>query len=163
MNDELATMVIGKAIAGDFTLATAESCTGGLIAAALTDVPGSSTAFDRGFVTYSNEAKVEMLGVSMADIKTHGAVSSQVAAAMVHGALQLSNASVSCAVTGIAGPGGGSPAKPVGLVYVGVGQKGQPPLVRECRFDELGLSSRSDIREATVRTALQMLIEVLDG
>ncbi len=98
-------------------IATAESCTGGLVAAALTSVAGSSDVFERGFVTYSNEAKAQMLGVDPAMIRRHGAVSREVAIAMAHGALRTSRAHLSVAVTGIAGPGGGSPEKPVGLVH----------------------------------------------
>lgn len=100
-------------------LATAESCTGGLVAAACTDLAGSSTWFERGFVTYSNEAKAQMLGVDPALIATHGAVSQPVAQAMAEGAVQHSGAQVSIATTGIAGPGGGSTEKPVGLVWFG--------------------------------------------
>ena len=107
-------------------LATAESCTGGLIAAALTHVPGSSDVVDRGFVTYSNEAKTEMLGVPPALIAAHGAVSQPVAAAMAEGAVARSNADIAVSVTGVAGPGGGSPDKPVGLVWFGCARRGEP-------------------------------------
>lgn len=105
-------------------LATAESCTGGMIAAVLTEIAGSSDVVDRGYITYSNDAKHSMLGVSMADIKRHGAVSECVARAMAHGAVEASRADVAVAVTGVAGPGGGSAAKPVGIVCFGIAQRG---------------------------------------
>jgi nicotinamide-nucleotide amidase len=136
--------------------ATAESCTGGLIAALLTSVPGSSDVVDRGFVTYSNEAKVEMLGVPPSMIEEFGAVSGQVAAAMAQGALEASNADATVAVTGIAGPGGGSEAKPVGLVFIAVATRMEVgAFVEEFRFDDLG---RDHVRNETARNALEMLI-----
>jgi nicotinamide-nucleotide amidase len=107
-------------------LATAESCTGGLIAAVLTAIPGSSDVVDRGFVTYSNAAKHEMIGVPMPLIETHGAISEEVARAMAAGALARSRATIAVAVTGLAGPGGGSLEKPIGLVCFGLARKGQP-------------------------------------
>lgn len=113
----LAQQIIDKAGAEGLLLAAAESCTGGMIAAALTDVPGASAVFDRGFVTYSNEAKAEMLGVSAATIERYGAVSQPVARAMAKGALAASRADIAVATTGIAGPSGGSERKPVGLVW----------------------------------------------
>src|ERR1700761_2206244 len=109
-------------------LATAESCTGGLIAAALTAIAGSSDVVDRGFVTYSNEAKHQMIGVPMALIETHGAVSEQVAAAMAEGALARSRAAIAVSVTGVAGPSGGSADKPVGLVCFGLSRTGVPAI-----------------------------------
>ena len=107
-------------------IASAESCTGGLIAGLLTEVAGSSDVFERGFVTYSNEAKAELLGIPMDVINQWGAVSTQVAAAMANGALKQSHADISIAVTGIAGPGGGSSDKPVGLVYLATARKNGP-------------------------------------
>ncbi|KYB44854.1 damage-inducible protein CinA, partial [Brucella anthropi] len=117
-------------------IATAESCTGGLIAGALTDIAGSSDVVDRGFVTYSNEAKNEMIGVPMDLINQVGAVSKEVAIAMAEGALNNSRAGISIAVTGIAGPGGGSAEKPVGLVHIASARKGFATLHKECRFGE---------------------------
>lgn len=133
-------------------LATAESCTGGMIAAACTDLAGSSTWFERGFVTYSNAAKTEMLGVDAALIAQHGAVSEAVARAMAQGALLRSSAQVSVAVTGIAGPGGGSDAKPVGTVWFGWAL---PGLVHtECRHFE---GDRAAVRQAAAHHALTTL------
>ncbi len=134
-------------------IATAESCTGGLIAAALTHVPGSSDVVDRGFVTYSNEAKTEMLGVDPALIAAHGAVSQPVAAAMAEGALARSMADVTVAVTGVAGPGGGSTDKPVGTVWFGWARRGQAAQTERRVFP----GDRSAIRAATVNEAFQLL------
>ncbi len=134
-------------------LATAESCTGGLIAAALTEVPGSSDVFERGFVTYSNQAKTEMLGVSNALIEKYGAVSAEVARAMAEGALRNSRASIAVSVTGVAGPGGGTAVKPVGLVHFGAARKGGQLLHREKRFGDLG---RRQIRLASVAEAFAL-------
>ncbi|OEI82622.1 nicotinamide-nucleotide amidohydrolase family protein [Brucella sp. BO3] len=139
-------------------IATAESCTGGLIAAALTDIAGSSDVVDRGFVTYSNEAKNEMLAIPMELIARMGAVSKEVAIAMAEGALAHSRAGVSIAVTGIAGPGGGSAEKPVGLVHIASARKGQATLHRECRFGE---KTRAEIRHATVLAALDLVLDAL--
>lgn len=135
-------------------LATAESCTGGLIAAACTGLAGSSDWFDRGFVTYSNEAKVQMLGVDAALIAQHGAVSREVACAMAAGALRHSVADLAVAVTGIAGPGGAVPGKPVGTVWLATALKGREPepLLLHCPGD------RRAVREATVREAIRRLI-----
>lgn len=138
-------------------IATAESCTGGLIAAALTAIPGSSDVFERGFVTYSNEAKVEMLGVPAALIEAHGAVSAEVARAMAEGALAHSRADVAVAVTGVAGPGGGSETKPVGLVHIAAARSGGMRLHEECRFGNVG---RDEVREMTVQRALEMVAQV---
>jgi nicotinamide-nucleotide amidase len=137
-------------------LATAESCTGGLIAAACTSVAGSSDWFERGFVTYSNAAKSELLGVSEALIAAEGAVSEAVAAAMAEGALRHSAADLSVAVTGIAGPGGGSPAKPVGLVWMGCSLRSASGTSTQTIRLMLG-ADRSAVREATVRKALAVL------
>ncbi|MBR7652787.1 CinA family protein [Brucella oryzae] len=139
-------------------IATAESCTGGLIAGALTDIAGSSDVVDRGFVTYSNEAKAEMIGVPMELINRVGAVSKEVALSMAEGALSHSRASVTVAVTGVAGPGGSSNEKPVGLVHIASARKGRPPLHRECRF---GPKTRAEIRHATVIAALDLVLENL--
>jgi len=140
------------------TLATAESCTGGLVAAALTEIAGSSDVVDRGFVTYSNEAKADMLGVPSALIEARGAVSREVALAMADGALAHSRAGVSVAVTGVAGPSGGSVEKPVGLVHIAAQRRGNAPLHRECRFGDIG---RAEVRHETVLAALSLLIEAL--
>ncbi len=136
------------------TVATAESCTGGLVAAALTAIPGSSDVVDRGFVTYSNDAKVDMLGVPAALIATHGAVSEPVARAMAEGALRASTAGVTVSLTGIAGPGGGSAGKPVGLVHLAAARRGGPTLHLERRYGDLG---RAGIREAALRDALDLV------
>jgi nicotinamide-nucleotide amidase len=139
-------------------IATAESCTGGLIAALLTEIPGSSDVFGRGFVTYSDKAKQDMLDVPAALLRQHGAVSEAVARAMAHGAVRNSTAQLSVAVTGIAGPGGGSEEKPVGLVHIAAARAGEPTLHRECRFGDIG---RSQIRLKSVETALEMLQDLL--
>jgi nicotinamide-nucleotide amidase len=134
---------------------TAESCTGGLVAALLTSVPGSSDVVERGFVTYSNEAKIELLGVPSGTIAKHGAVSAQTAEAMARGALTHSHADVSVSITGVAGPGGGSAEKPVGLVFLAVATaKGCD--VAEMRFGPL---SRDEIRARSVVKALEMMLE----
>lgn len=138
-------------------IVTAESCTGGLIAGALTDVPGSSDAVFGGYVTYDNRAKVEMIGVDPALIAVHGAVSEQVARAMAEGALRTSGADVAIAVTGIAGPGGGTERKPVGLVHFAFASaEGTRHLER--RFGDPG---RQKVREATVDQALDLIFEGL--
>lgn len=139
-------------------LATAESCTGGLIAAVLTEVPGSSDVFDRGFVTYSNAAKTAMLGVAAGLIATYGAVSREAAEAMAQGALAASDADLAVAVTGVAGPGGGSAAKPVGLVHLAAARRGGPMLHREMRYGDL---SRGAIRRAAVHDAVSLLAGLL--
>ena len=138
-------------------LATAESCTGGLIAAVLTDVPGSSDVFERGYVTYSNAAKSEAIGVDPEWIRVHGAVSEPVARAMAEGALAHSAVDIAVAVTGVAGPGGGSAEKPIGLVHIAVAHKGHGTRYKRCDFGDLG---RSGIREATVAEALQLVREI---
>ena len=134
-------------------LATAESCTGGLIAAGLTAIAGSSDVVDRGFVTYSNAAKTEMLGVPPELIAAHGAVSEQVARAMAEGALDRSKATMAVAVTGVAGPGGGTVAKPVGLVCFGLARRGAPITVETHVFP----GDRASVREATVSHALALI------
>lgn len=143
-------------LARGWMLATAESCTGGMIAAACTDLSGSSNWFERGFVTYSNEAKDEMLGVAPALVAEHGAVSEVVARAMAFGAVRHSRAQVSVAVTGVAGPTGGSASKPVGTVWFGFQVDGR--LTSETRrFD----GDRAAVREATVEHALRRLLELI--
>jgi nicotinamide-nucleotide amidase len=135
-------------------IATAESCTGGLIAGALTEVAGSSAVVDRGFVTYTNQAKKELIGVSAATLDVFGAVSKETALQMAHGALMRSNAQVAVAVTGIAGPGGGSAEKPVGLVHLALKTRSGLVDHREMRYGDIG---RDQVRLATVRTSLDML------
>lgn len=139
-------------------IATAESCTGGLIAALLTEIPGSSDVVERGFVTYSNEAKMELLGVPEATLAAVGAVSRETALAMAAGAVAHSRSQIAVAVTGVAGPGGGSAEKPVGLVHLCVQAQDRPPRHREMRYGDIG---RGAIRMATVETALDMLFEEL--
>lgn len=140
-------------------IATAESCTGGLICAILTAVEGASDVVDRGFVTYSNAAKSDILGVPASLIEDHGAVSGEVAVAMSRGALTAAApAHVSVAVTGIAGPGGGTPEKPVGLVQLAVARRDGGLLHRECRYGDIG---RNEVRLATVRTAFALVREIL--
>jgi nicotinamide-nucleotide amidase len=138
--------------------ATAESCTGGLIIAAMTDIPGSSSMVDRGFVTYSNEAKMDMLGVSATTLEAHGAVSSETAHEMAKGALERSRAGIALAVTGIAGPDGGSAEKPVGLVWFGLALAGKPVVAEKRIFENRG---RDFIRHETVRHALTMGLDAL--
>jgi nicotinamide-nucleotide amidase len=135
-------------------LATAESCTGGLIAAACTSVAGSSDWFERGFVTYSNDAKTGMLGVAAALIEQHGAVSANVAQAMAEGALAHSPADLALAVTGIAGPSGGTPGKPVGTVWLALARRGEPAQAALLQLT----GNRSEVREQTVDRALQWII-----
>jgi nicotinamide-nucleotide amidase len=134
-------------------LATAESCTGGLIAATLTEVAGSSDVLDRGFVTYSNQSKMDMLGVPGALLAAHGAVSEPIARTMADGALARSRAEIAVAVTGVAGPGGGSVEKPVGLVWFGLAQRGQAVASERVVFP----GDRTAIREAAVRQAFRII------
>ena len=141
------------------TIATAESCTGGLVAGCLTEIPGSSDVFERGFVTYSNDAKHESIGVDRALIEAHGAVSEAVAAAMAAGALKNSRADAAVSVTGIAGPGGGTAAKPVGLVFIGGARRGgRAPLVERHVFD----GDRAAVRRAAVLAAFEVLEKLAD-
>lgn len=149
--------IIARYSAAGHMVVTAESCTGGLIAGALTDVPGSSAVVDRGFVTYTNEAKMDLIGVQPGVLAAHGAVSRPTALQMAAGALTRSRAHVAVAVTGIAGPGGGSDEKPVGLVHLAAKCRDGRILHREMRYGDLG---RDGIRLATVRTALEMLAEL---
>ncbi|WP_029073719.1 CinA family protein [Kaistia adipata] len=148
--------LIALCIEKRLTIATAESCTGGLIAGTLTEIAGSSAVVDRGFVTYSNEAKTEMIGVPADLIKRVGAVSQEVALAMAAGALAKSGADLAIAVTGIAGPGGGSAEKPVGLVHFGLMRRGSPARHAAHVFAD---RDRAGVRFATVAEALRMLTE----
>jgi nicotinamide-nucleotide amidase len=141
-------------------VATAESCTGGLVAALFTDIPGSSDVVERGFVTYSNDAKHELLDVPEEMLAQHGAVSEAVARAMAAGALAHSHADVSVSVTGVAGPDGGSAEKPVGLVHFAAARRGGPTLHRECRFGNIG---RTGVRLASLDVALQLVAEAAAG
>jgi nicotinamide-nucleotide amidase len=148
--EELSRLLLGRGL----MMTAAESCTGGLIAAAMTERSGSSAVFDRGFVTYSNDSKTELLGVSTATLAAHGAVSEQTAKEMALGALSKSRADISVSVTGIAGPSGGSDEKPVGLVYIGLAHKGGACTVHKHIFS----GNRAAIRGQTVETALEHLI-----
>jgi nicotinamide-nucleotide amidase len=139
-------------------LTTAESCTGGLLAATLTAVPGASQVFERGFVTYSNAAKSEMLGVPYWLIERHGAVSEDVARAMAGGAITHSRATLGVAITGVAGPDGGTPDKPVGLVYIAAGRKDGEIRHERCSFGDVG---RAGIRRLSVERALGLLLSLM--
>lgn len=141
-------------------IATAESCTGGLVAAALTEVPGSSDVVDRGFITYSNESKHAMLGVEASKLETFGAVSKEVAIAMAFGALEHADVDLAVAVTGIAGPGGATPGKPVGLVHFAVAARDGRITHKEQRFGAVG---RDNVRQQSVAEALKMLMEMARG
>ena len=152
----LTSQVAEQLLSKKLLMATAESCTGGLIAAACTDLAGSSLWFERGFVSYSNAAKTELLGVPADLIETHGAVSEPVVRAMVEGALRHSRAQVAIAVTGVAGPGGGSPDKPVGTVWFGWATPDGVVTDKRC-FD----GDRQHVREATVQHALLRLKQLL--
>lgn len=145
-------------IQNTMVLACAESCTGGLIASSMTDRAGSSALFDRGFVTYSNQSKIDMLDVSHETLETFGAVSEQTAREMAIGALKNSSATIAVSVTGIAGPTGGSAEKPVGLVYIGIAKKNGPCHVTKNIFD----GDRTSIRQATVEKALELLIQSIE-
>lgn len=140
-------------------VATAESCTGGMIVSLMTDLPGSSSMVDRGFVTYSNEAKMEMLGVRKETLDEHGAVSEQTALEMASGALERSNAGLAISVTGIAGPDGGSAEKPVGLVWFGLAMHGRRPIAERRIFENLG---RDYVRRQTVHHAVTMALAALE-
>jgi nicotinamide-nucleotide amidase len=148
---------LADARAKGLKIATAESCTGGLVAGLLTEIPGSSDVVERGFVTYSNDAKNELLGVPREILQAHGAVSEQTARAMAQGALKQSHADLAVAVTGIAGPGGGSLDKPVGLVHFAAA-RGDKVVHRECRFGDIG---RGEVRLKSVAVALEMLEQLL--
>ena len=152
-------LVAAYAAAG-LTIATAESCTGGLVAGLLTAIPGSSAVVERGFITYSNAAKAESIGVAADLIAAHGAVSAPVARAMAEGALSHARATVAVAITGIAGPGGGSADKPVGLVHFGLAAQGAVLRHLERRYGDLG---RTEIRRLAVADALGLLESVVTG
>jgi len=155
---QTATDLIDRARTAGVMIATAESCTGGLISALMTEVPGSSDVFDRGFVTYSYEAKTELLGIPTPILQAHGAVSAEVAKRMAEETLQRSNADIAVSVTGVAGPGG-IPHKPAGLVHFGLASRNHPTKLMVKRFGDRG---RSNVRMATVETALELLFEGVD-
>ena len=154
--------VLNAARSRGLMIATAESCTGGMIAAALTDIPGSSDVFERGFVTYSNDAKMELLGVDPALITAHGAVSEQVARAMADGALTRSRAGIALSVTGVAGPGG-SEAKPEGMVCFGLTMDVTSGVHWQVEMLNFGSLGRAGVRQASVAHGLAMLEAALTG
>jgi nicotinamide-nucleotide amidase len=156
----LATGLLERCRSRGLKVATAESCTGGLVAAALTEIAGSSDVVERGFVTYSNEAKQEMLGVKPMTLVRHGAVSHQTAVEMAKGALAHSLADLAVAITGIAGPGGGSKAKPVGLVHFAAASRGSRTIHRSKRYGDIG---RTRVRMESVFEALEMLVSLAKG
>jgi len=151
---ERATVLLSDARAAGVMVATAESCTGGLVAGFLTEIAGSSDVVERGFVTYSNAAKADVLGVPADLIAIHGAVSAPVAIAMAEGALAASRADLAVSITGVAGPGGGSAEKPVGLVHFGCARRGGATVHRECRFRDIG---RRQVRLESVAVAFELL------
>jgi nicotinamide-nucleotide amidase len=154
----LAELVLSEAREKKLRIATAESCTGGLIGGVLTEIPGSSDVFERGFIVYSNRAKSDLLGVPGDLIADMGAVSEAVARAMAEGAVENSHAHMAVAVTGVAGPGGGTKMKPVGLVHIAVAREGRSILHEAHRFGDIG---RSEIRMRTVEAALELLRRLL--
>jgi nicotinamide-nucleotide amidase len=154
--EQLTKQLAGALLLGQQKICTAESCTGGLIAKTFTDLAGSSDWFERGFVTYSDQAKNEMLAVPLSIIEDYGAVSEAVATAMASGALRHSRADYSVAVTGVAGPGGGSDEKPVGTVWIAVASAGQM-LAKRYQFD----GDRQAVREATLQTAIELLLDLV--
>lgn len=154
-----AEQLLQRARGSKLMLATAESCTAGLIAATLGAVPGASDVLERGFVTYSNHAKAELLGVPVDLIASKGAVSAEVARAMAEGALKQSRADIVVAVTGVAGPGGGSADKPVGLVHLAVARRGGARLHEERRFGDLG---RQRVQDETVIAAFDLIARLID-
>jgi nicotinamide-nucleotide amidase len=154
---QLSEQVGGRLLEKHFWLATAESCTGGWIAQSITDIAGSSQWFDRGFVTYSNEAKQDMLGVSAQTLSSYGAVSEQTVIEMVQGALDNSRADIVVAVSGIAGPSGGSEEKPVGLVWHAWALQGQQTVTQVEQY----LGNRFEVRQQTVKTALKGILRLL--
>jgi nicotinamide-nucleotide amidase len=161
MNDklilDLARQVVELCTEKNVMIATAESCTGGLVASAITEIPGASQVLERGFVTYSDQAKIEMLGVMPITLRQYGAVSKDVALEMAHGAMSRSEAGISVSTTGIAGPSGGTTGKPVGLVHFGGRHYKGAMIHREMKFGEIG---RHAIRMASVEVALEMIIEL---
>ena len=155
-----ATELIARYREAALMAATAESCTGGLIAGLLTEIPGSSDMLERGFVVYSNAAKQELLGVPAETLVIHGAVSGETAVALAEGALRASRAEVAVSVTGIAGPDGGTAAKPVGLVHFACARRGKPTAAREERFGDIG---REAVRVASIRVGLDLLEAALNA
>ena len=155
---KLAEEVLGRAREQGLQLATAESCTGGLIGAVLTEIPGSSDVFERGFIVYSNRAKTELLHVPQDLIDAHGAVSEAVARSMAEGAVQRSGAGLAVAVTGVAGPGGGTPEKPIGLVHMAAAREGRATLHLARSFGDIG---RGRIRLLSVKAGLLLLLRLL--
>ncbi|MBO0662683.1 CinA family protein [Jiella sp. MQZ9-1] len=154
---DLAAEIVMRYAAAGWTIASVESCTGGLVAGAITDIAGSSAVFDRGFVTYSNQAKIDLVGVDAAALAAHGAVSETVARQMADGGRRRAGVTVAVSITGIAGPGGGTDAKPVGLVHFACASEAGTRH-REERFGDLG---RARIRSAAVKTALGMLRDAI--
>ena len=154
---ELAREVVALCVEKNVMVATAESCTGGLVAGCITEIPGASQVLERGFITYSDQAKTEMLGVMPITLRQYGAVSKDAALEMAHGAMSRSEAGISVSVTGIAGPDGGSTGKPVGLVHFGGRHYKGAMIHREMNFGEIG---RHNIRMKAVETALEMIIEL---
>lgn len=155
---ELATKVLELARRKKLKITTAESCTGGLVIAALTQIPGSSDVVECGFITYSNDAKTKLIGVDKDILKINGAVSAQVAIAMAIGALDNSTANISVSVTGIAGPGGGSKIKPVGLVHMSAKKRGGGAISKKYQYGDIG---RDKIREASIIDALNLLKDII--
>lgn len=149
--------VVGRLISKDLKIVTAESCTGGLVAATLVNVAGSSACFDEGYITYSNEAKIRLLGVSKESVTDFGVVSHQVVAEMAEGALKKAKADVAVSVSGIAGPGGGSPAKPVGTVYVGLSLRLGEEKIKTETFHLQLKGTRDEVRRGTVEEVLKIL------
>jgi nicotinamide-nucleotide amidase len=156
---ESAARLLEKCCRRGLTLATAESCTGGLLAACLTSIAGSSDVFERGFVTYSNQSKMNLLGVTAGTLEAHGAVSAETAVEMGEGLLRNSRADIGISITGIAGPGGGSDEKPVGLVHMAVSRRLKPVLQHEFRFGPL---PRNSIQIEAVRSALNLIARSVD-
>jgi nicotinamide-nucleotide amidase len=154
----LAKVLLKQASEAKLAIAFAESCTGGLIAAAMTELDGASAVVDRGFVVYTNLAKTQMLGVSSDMIEQYGAVSEDVARAMAEGALKNSCAQLAISTTGIAGPTGGTPAKPIGLVHFGAPREGHTTLHLECCFGDIG---RAEIRMRSVEAGLKLLLQII--
>jgi len=156
---QLAAETLQMAREKSFHLAAAESCTGGLIMAALTEISGSSDVVDRGFITYTNRAKMEVLGVSAETLRIGGAVTKETAIAMAEGALEKSSATLAVSVTGIAGPGGGTPEKPIGLVHIACAVRDGKTLHEKHLFGDVCQNiSRDKVREATVIAALRLLL-----
>jgi nicotinamide-nucleotide amidase len=155
---DLVKKLSGLLLEKNMMITTAESCTGGLLSAAITDMPGSSRVFDRGFITYTNQSKTDFLNVPPDLISTHGAVSEQCAAAMAEGALNNTSAGIAISITGIAGPDGGTADKPVGLVYFGCAQKIYPTKTLKKTFN----GNRQEIRAQAVNSALEFLITTLE-